>query len=48
MSPWRDEDMELWPGLVDGLPEEFHEQLEEPASVPRTTSGLRCEIGYPA
>lgn len=31
MSPWRDEDLQLWPGLVDGLPGAFADQLEEPA-----------------
>ncbi|GAA3634372.1 hypothetical protein GCM10022223_60870 [Kineosporia mesophila] len=31
MTPWRDEDLELWPGLADGLPEVFRGQLDEPA-----------------
>ncbi|WP_093615801.1 hypothetical protein [Actinoplanes philippinensis] len=28
MSPYLDDDLESWPGLVDGLPEEFRELLE--------------------
>ncbi|WP_144128237.1 hypothetical protein [Catellatospora sichuanensis] len=32
MSPYRDEDRELWPGLLDGLPTVFRPQAEEPAS----------------
>ncbi|MGC4856559.1 hypothetical protein ACLQ24_25105 [Micromonospora sp. DT4] len=31
MSPYRDADHELWPGLLDGLPEAFHPQVAEPA-----------------
>lgn len=31
MSPYTNEDMALWPGLVDTLPEVFRPQLEEPA-----------------
>ncbi|MFI7371547.1 hypothetical protein ACIBSW_15770 [Actinoplanes sp. NPDC049668] len=31
MSPYRDPDGELWPGLLDGLPEVFRPQLDEPA-----------------
>ncbi|MGK5520737.1 hypothetical protein ACSNN9_15450 [Micromonospora sp. URMC 107] len=31
MSPYRDSDHELWPGLLDGLPAVFRPQLEEPA-----------------
>jgi hypothetical protein len=31
MTPYRDPDHELWPGLVDGLPAAFHPQIEEPA-----------------
>ncbi|MEU8075321.1 hypothetical protein AB0B31_07710 [Catellatospora citrea] len=31
MSPFRDPDRELWPGLLDGLPEVFRPQVEEPA-----------------
>ncbi|MFC7484524.1 hypothetical protein ACFQX7_37120 [Luedemannella flava] len=31
MSPYCDEDRELWPGLLDGLPPEFVAQVEEPA-----------------
>ncbi|GAB3284888.1 hypothetical protein [Kineosporia babensis] len=31
MTPYRDSDMDLWPGLFDGLPEAFRDQLEEPA-----------------
>ncbi|GAA5178818.1 hypothetical protein GCM10023322_06890 [Rugosimonospora acidiphila] len=31
MTPYRDPDHELWPGLLDGLPEVFGPQLEEPA-----------------
>ncbi len=31
MSPYRDADHELWPGLLDGLPAVFGTQLEEPA-----------------
>ncbi|MBT0773652.1 hypothetical protein KIH74_32205 [Kineosporia sp. J2-2] len=30
MSPYRDEDRELWPGLTDGLPEVFASQLDDP------------------
>jgi hypothetical protein len=31
MSPFRDQDRELWPGLLDGLPAAFRRQVEEPA-----------------
>ncbi|MEU6074049.1 hypothetical protein [Micromonospora sp. NPDC047074] len=31
MSPYRDPDHELWPGLTDGIPAVFRPQLEEPA-----------------
>ncbi|WP_326555187.1 hypothetical protein [Micromonospora sp. NBC_01813] len=31
MSPYRDPDHELWPGLLDGLPVALLPQLEEPA-----------------
>ena len=31
MSPYRDTDRELWPGLLDGLPEVWRPQVEEPA-----------------
>ncbi|MFI5914778.1 hypothetical protein [Dactylosporangium sp. NPDC051541] len=31
MSPYRDADRELWPGLLDGLPGVFEPQLEEAA-----------------
>ena len=31
MSPYRDSDRELWPGLLNGVPAEFRPQLEEPA-----------------
>jgi hypothetical protein len=31
MSPYRDADHELWPGLLDGLPAVFAAQVEEPA-----------------
>ncbi|WP_433218486.1 hypothetical protein ACQP00_12615 [Dactylosporangium sp. CS-047395] len=31
MSPYRDEDRELWPGLLDGVPAKFRPQVEEPA-----------------
>ncbi|WP_433125345.1 hypothetical protein ACQPWW_22590 [Micromonospora sp. CA-240977] len=31
MSPYRDPDHELWPGLLDGLPAVFRTQIEEPA-----------------
>ncbi|WP_433040701.1 hypothetical protein [Dactylosporangium sp. CS-033363] len=31
MTPYRDEDHELWPGLLDGLPSAFRAQVEEPA-----------------
>lgn len=31
MSPYRDADRELWPGLLDGVPELFRPQIEEPA-----------------
>nr|WP_230417206.1 hypothetical protein [Micromonospora tarapacensis] len=31
MSPYRDADHELWPGLLDGLPEPLHPQVAEPA-----------------
>jgi hypothetical protein len=31
MSPYRDPDRELWPGLLDGLPAVFRPQAEEPA-----------------
>lgn len=31
MSPYRDPDHELWPGLIDGMPDAWRPQLEEPA-----------------
>jgi hypothetical protein len=31
MSPNRDRDHELWPGLLDGIPEAMRPQIEEPA-----------------
>ncbi|MFJ6153108.1 hypothetical protein [Micromonospora profundi] len=31
MTPYRDPDHELWPGLLDGLPAVFRPQIEEPA-----------------
>jgi hypothetical protein len=31
MSPYRDSDRELWPGLLDGMPGVFGNQIEEPA-----------------
>jgi hypothetical protein len=31
MSPYRDSDLQLWPGLLDGIPAVFRRQLEEPA-----------------
>jgi hypothetical protein len=31
MSPYRDSDRELWPGLLDGIPASFRPQIEEPA-----------------
>ncbi|MFG2087371.1 MULTISPECIES: hypothetical protein [unclassified Spirillospora] len=31
MSPYADEDYELWPGLVESIPEQFAEQATEPA-----------------
>jgi hypothetical protein len=31
MSPYRDADHELWPGLLDGMPAVFAAQVEEPA-----------------
>jgi hypothetical protein len=31
MTPYRDLDRELWPGLLDGIPEVFRSQIEEPA-----------------
>ncbi|MFF0657475.1 MULTISPECIES: hypothetical protein [Micromonospora] len=31
MSPYADDDLELWPGLLDGLPAQFHRLVEEPA-----------------
>lgn len=31
MSPYRDPDHEPWPGLLDGIPELFRPQLNEPA-----------------
>lgn len=31
MSPFRDRDRELWPGLLDGVPAVFRPQVEEPA-----------------
>ncbi|MDG4807177.1 hypothetical protein O7634_10495 [Micromonospora sp. WMMD1120] len=31
MSPYGDADHELWPGLLDGLPEALHPQVTEPA-----------------
>ena len=31
MSPYRDLDLQLWPGLLDGIPAVFARQLEEPA-----------------
>lgn len=31
MSPWGDEDAQTWPGLTDGIPEAFRQQVTEPA-----------------
>ncbi|MET7402659.1 hypothetical protein ABZS66_55185 [Dactylosporangium sp. NPDC005572] len=31
MTPYRDPDHELWPGLLDGVPPVFRPQVEEPA-----------------
>ena len=31
MSPYRNPDHELWPGLLDGLPDVMRSQVEEPA-----------------
>lgn len=31
MSPYRDSDREVWPGLLDGVPAMFRPQIEEPA-----------------
>jgi hypothetical protein len=31
MTPYRDPDPELWPGLLDGIPAVFRRQVEEPA-----------------
>ncbi|MFI7553810.1 hypothetical protein ACIBQ2_29200 [Micromonospora sediminimaris] len=31
MTPYRDPDHELWPGLLDGIPSAFRPQIEEPA-----------------
>jgi hypothetical protein len=31
MSPYRDPDRELWPGLLDGMPAAFDPQVQEPA-----------------
>ncbi|MCM0676491.1 hypothetical protein NCC78_17630 [Micromonospora phytophila] len=31
MTPYRDPDHELWPGLLEGLPAVFHPQIGEPA-----------------
>jgi hypothetical protein len=31
MTPYRDSDRALWPGLLDGLPPTFRSQVEEPA-----------------
>jgi hypothetical protein len=31
MTPYRDPDRELWPGLLDGVPAAFRPQVEEPA-----------------
>ncbi|WP_432825678.1 hypothetical protein [Dactylosporangium sp. CA-092794] len=31
MTPYRDPDHELWPGLLDGIPPMFRPQVEEPA-----------------
>ncbi|MFE9658352.1 hypothetical protein [Micromonospora sp. NPDC006431] len=31
MTPYRDPDHELWPGLLDGIPAVFRPQIEEPA-----------------
>ncbi|MBQ1019841.1 hypothetical protein KBX71_18510 [Micromonospora sp. D93] len=31
MSPYRDPDHELWPSLLDGIPQVMHPQVEEPA-----------------
>ncbi|MGC4896699.1 hypothetical protein [Micromonospora sp. DT31] len=31
MSPYADDDVELWPGLLDGLPAEFRRLVDEPA-----------------
>lgn len=31
MTPYRDPDHELWPGLLDGMPSAFGPQVEEPA-----------------
>ncbi|MFD6663217.1 hypothetical protein ACFWDK_12705 [Micromonospora chalcea] len=31
MSPYADDDLELWPGLLDGLPAQFRGLVDEPA-----------------
>lgn len=31
MTPYRNPDHELWPGLLDGIPAVFGSQIEEPA-----------------
>lgn len=38
MSPWARENQSLWPGIFDGVPEEFQSFLKEPAfDIPNTT-----------
>ena len=38
MSPFRTDPPQLWPGVVDGVPEEFRPCLTEPAFVPEETT----------
>ncbi|MFC7643832.1 hypothetical protein ACFQX6_25965 [Streptosporangium lutulentum] len=56
MSPWAHEDGELWPGVIDAVPEVFQAQMNEPAFMMegtpsvtaclwRTTSGIRWCTG---
>jgi hypothetical protein len=40
MSPYRDEDLEPWPGLVESVPEEFAAQVSEPAFCHHDDAGL--------
>ena len=44
MSPYRDPDHELWPGLLDGIPEVLRPQVEEPAFCDETGQLLATAV----